>query len=246
MKTIVGQVVLALVFLGLGLAAWTASRWESRVADTREELALLQFSALEADYGDLEASMGYVHNMPWLTNGLLTDIKEDRAAAQYWQARYDALAPERDSNGALAEQKPELLALGADAAYRTAQLEGGGDRQELLRRLETALKSYTELLKKQGDADAAYNYEYIVRLRDTISKSRPASARRPDPAATVPKSPGFVMAGDLPEGRTVHGDPGAPPPSTDMTQFKMHIPIRPDERQGGSDAGQGKQKIRKG
>ena len=87
----------------------------------------------------------------------------------------------------------------------------------------------------------------LVRLRDTISKSRPPSAtRRQDPAATVPKNPGFVMAGDLPEGRTVHGDPGAPPPSTDMTQFKMHIPIRPDERQGGSDAGQGKQKIRKG
>jgi hypothetical protein len=55
-----------------------------------------------------------------------------------------------------------------------------------------------------------------------------------------------VMAGDLPEGRTVHGDPGAPPPNTDMTQFKMHIPVRPDERQGGSDAGQGKEKIRKG
>ena len=51
------------------------------------------------------------------------------------------------------------------------------------------------------------------------------------------------MAGDLPEGRTVHGDPGAPPPNTDMTQFKMHIPVRPDERQGGSDAGQGKEKI---
>jgi hypothetical protein len=247
MKTVVGQVVLALVFLGLGLAAWTAGRWERRVADTREELALLQFSALEADYGDLEESMGYVRNMPWLTEGLLTDIKEDRAAAQYWQARYDALEPQRDTNGAIAEQKTELLALGADAAYRTAQREGSGDRQELLRRLDAALKSYTELLKKQGDADAAYNYEYIVRLRDTISKSRPASAtRRPDPAATVPKSPGFVMAGDLPDGRTVHGDPGAPPPSTDMTQFKMHIPIRPDERQGGSDAGQGKQKIRKG
>jgi hypothetical protein len=57
---------------------------------------------------------------------------------------------------------------------------------------------------------------------------------------------GVVMAGDLPEGRTVHGEPGAPPPNTDMTQFKMHIPVRPDERQGGSDAGQGRQKVRKG
>ena len=114
--------------------------------------------------------MGYVRNMPWLTEGLLTDIKEDRAAAQYWQARYDALEPQRDTNGAIAEQKTELLALGADAAYRTAQREGSGDRQELLRRLDAALKSYTELLKKQGDADAAYNYEYIVRPRHVIQE----------------------------------------------------------------------------
>ena len=57
---------------------------------------------------------------------------------------------------------------------------------------------------------------------------------------------GLVTAGDLPEGKTVHGDPGSPPPNTDMTQSKMHIPIRPDERQGVSDAGQGKVKIRKG
>src|SRR5204862_5788209 len=107
---------------------------------------------------------------------------------------------------------------------------------------------YTDLLKKNaGNADAAYNYEYIVRLRDTLSKARPvAPGKLEDPNRIAPKAPGLVMAGDLPEGRTVHGDPGAPPPNTDMTQFKMHIPIRPDERQGGSDAGQGKQKVRKG
>jgi hypothetical protein len=79
-----------------------------------------------------------------------------------------------------------------------------------------------------------------------LSKTKPVPGKREDPARAIQKLTGVVMAGDLPEGRTVHGDPGAPPPNTDMTQFKMHIPVRPDERQGGSDAGQGKQKIRKG
>ena len=86
----------------------------------------------------------------------------------------------------------------------------------------------------------------MIRLRDTVSKAKPPSGKREDPARALQKLTGVVMAGDLPGGRTVHGDPGAPPPNTDMTQFKMHIPIRPDERQGGSDAGQGKQKVRKG
>lgn len=247
MRKVIGQAILALAFLALGIASWTAGRWESRVADAREELALLQFRALEADYQDLDESMGYVDRARWLTGNLLTDLKEDRAAAQYWQAHYDALEPQRDTNGAVLEDEPGLLAMGANATYRTGQREAG-DRQETLRRLETALKSYAELLKKdQGNADAAYNYEFLVRLRDTVSKSRPQPpGKRQEPTNASPKPAGIVMAGDLPDGRTVHGDPGAPPPSTDMSQFKMHIPVRPDERQGGSDAGQGKEKIRKG
>ena len=114
--------------------------------------------------------------------------------------------------------------------------------------LDAAVKAYTELLKKDpGNADAAYNFEYAIRLRDTVSKTRPAPpGRKEDPSKAIQKLTGVQMAGDLPDGRTMHGDPGAPPPNTDMTQFKMHIPVRPDERQGGSDAGQGKQKVRKG
>ena len=118
----------------------------------------------------------------------------------------------------------------------------------MLRRLDGAMKTYTELLKRDPDnVDAAYNFELMVRLRDAASKAKPAApSKREDPARALQKPTGVAMAGDLPEGRTVHGEPGAPPPNTDMTQFKMHIPVRPDERQGGSDAGQGQKKIRKG
>ena len=246
MKKVLGQVVVALVLFAVGLAFWMAGDLQRRVADGHEELALLRYNALDAEYGALEQTIGYLRRVPWVADNLVNGVEEQRAAAEYWQARYDALAPQPGAKGSAIEQEPAVQAMAANAAYRTGQRETG-DRQAMLRRLDAAIKSYTELLKKDANnIDAAYNYEYLVRLRDTTSKAKPATTKREDPARALQKLTGFVMAGDLPEGRTVHGEPGTPPPNTDMTQFKMHIPIRPDERQGGSDAGQGKQKIRKG
>jgi tetratricopeptide (TPR) repeat protein len=247
MKKVAGQVILALVLVGLGGALWMAGRLEGRVADAHEELALLRYAALDAEYGGIDEAMTLVRRVPWVVDSLVDDVEEHRAASDYWQAHYDALAPQRDASGAVIEQQPAVLAMAANAAYRTGQREGS-DRQAMLRRLDSALKNYTELLKKDpNNVDAAYNYEYLVRLRETTSKTKPVPpGKREDPAKLLKQLTGLVMAGDLPEGKTVHGDPGSPPPNTDMTQFKMHIPIRPDERQGGSDAGQGKVKIRKG
>jgi tetratricopeptide (TPR) repeat protein len=246
MSKVLGQVVLAIVLLGAGVACWMAGQLERRVADAHEELALLQYNAVEAEYGDIEQALGFLRHVPWVADNLMTDVQEHHATAEYWQARYDALAPRHDANGAIIDQPPAVLALAANAAYRTGQREAG-DRQTMLRRLDGALKTYTELLKKDpGNVDAAYNYEFLVRLRDAASKAKPPASKREDPARALQRPTGVVMAGDLPEGRTVHGEPGAPPPNTDMTQFKMHIPVRPDERQGGSDAGQGQKKIRKG
>lgn len=247
MRKILGQAAIALVLFGVGYVFWSAGGLQYRVADAHEELAVLRYNAADAEYGDIETSMGYVSRVPWVADRVLTDVRGNRATGEYWQARYDALGPKRDAAGATIEQQPAELALAANAGFRTSQRESA-DRQLTLRRLDAAIKTYTELLKKSpGDADAAYNFEYVVRLRDTVSKSKPlAPGKREGPAKMLQQLTGVVMAGDLPEGRTVHGDPGAPPPNTDMTQFKMHIPVRPDERQGGSDAGQGKEKIRKG
>jgi tetratricopeptide (TPR) repeat protein len=247
MKKVAGQIILALVLVALGGAFWVAGRLEGRVADAHEELALLRYTALDAEYGDIDQAMTYVRRVPWVADGLVDDVEEHRAASEYWRAHYAALVPQRDASGAVIEQQPAVLAMAANAAYRSGQREGN-DRQAVLRRLDTAVKSYAELLKKApNNVDAAYNYEYLVRLREATSKTKPVPpGKREDPAKLLKQLTGLVMAGDLPDGKTVHGDPGSPPPNTDMTQFKMHIPIRPDERQGGSDAGQGKVKVRKG
>ena len=246
MRRVLGQAAIALVLVGAGYVSWTAGQLQRRMADAHEELAMLRYNAADAEYGDIETSMDYVRRVPWVAESLLTDVRDERAAGDYWQGRYEALGLRHDASGAVLEQQPAELTLTANASFRTSQREIA-DRQATLRRLDAAVKVYTELVKKNpADADAAYNFEYVVRLRDTLSKSRPTPSKKEDPARARQKPDGVVMAGDLPEGRTVHGDPGSPPPNTDMTQFKMHIPIRPDERQGGSDAGQGKEKVRKG
>jgi len=246
MRRVLGQAAIALVLVALGYVSWTAGQLQRRMADAHEQLAVLRYNAADAEYGDIESSMAYLRRVPYASDALLADVRDERATGAYWQARYESLSAPRDANST-GDQEPAELTLAANAGFRAGQRDAA-DRQAFLKRLDTSLKAYTELLKKNpGDVDAAYNYEYIVRLRDTVSKSKPAApGKREDPAKLVQKPTGVAMAGDLPEGHTIHGDPGAPPPNTDMTQFKMHIPVRPDERQGGSDAGQGKEKIRKG
>ena len=50
----------------------------------------------------------------------------------------------------------------------------------------------------------------------------------------------------MPSGPTLHGFPGAPPKGTDMSQFKIVIPKRGEERKDNPEAGKGGAKVRKG
>ena len=229
MKKFIGQILVAAVLAGLGYACWTVGEFGLRVAAGHEAVATLRDNAAD----DVEQSMPYLPSVPGLTDALVADGRGHRAAVDYWQRRYAAVVPQ--PNGATAEavsQPPSVLALAANAAYRTVQGQGG-NRQGRLRGLEEALKNYRELLTRDpGNADVAYNFEFLARLRDAVSRNRPGrpDAPQPTPAVAAP-----VMAGDLPGGRTVHGEPGAPPPNTDMGQFRMHIPLAPEERTEGED-----------
>jgi hypothetical protein len=243
MKKALGQVIVAVVLFGLGFACWTAGEVELGLADAHETLAVLSYDAVDAESEAIERSVAYVPRVPGLTDGLLSDIHGYRAAATYWRGRYEVSAAPPD-NGE--ENDPAVLAFAANAGYRTSQ-QYAAERPALLRRLDASLKTYTALLAKDpGNADVAYNYEFLVRMRDTLSKTRPPAGRRGGTVPLAPKSTAPVMAGDLPEGRTIHGSPGAPPPDTDMSQFKMHIPLRPEEREENEEAGEGGEKARKG
>jgi hypothetical protein len=147
------------------------------------------------------------------------DAKSVETTAAYWQGDYESVADNADA---------KLMA--ANAAYRNMR-KAGGTWQAVVGRMDTLVKQYAEILRDDpNNMEAAFNYEYIVRLRQVI-------AARKQPVAPV-------NATDA--GLTIHGFAGAPPEEADMKKFKMIVPMRPDERLEAEKAGKGTTKVKKG
>ena len=252
MKSALVPFVVAIVLTLAGGALWLAGHTETRLADVHKQLATLRYADAQSDGEAVERSqsLGLERRVPVFGKAAETDARNVRAAAGYWRTDYAAIAPQHDANGVVTETDPAILLLTANAAFRASQR--GGDRLDTVRRLDTVVKSYAEVLKAPacgaGDracdgraADAAFNYEYAIRTRDQLAKGRGAAA-----AKGGGKAAAKADETDLPAGPTLHGRPGAPPAAVDMNQFKIVIPKRGEERKDAPDAGKGGQKIRKG
>ena len=104
------------------------------------------------------------------------DVRDLRAEARYWRTDYASLAPQRDAAGSLTETNPALQLVSANAAFRTTQQ--AADRLDAVRRLDTVVKTYADVLRNGGgQVDAAYNYELAVRTRDMLAKPRAAAPK---------------------------------------------------------------------
>jgi hypothetical protein len=237
MKSIVVPAVLAIAFTATGFVFWTMGKTEWQLADAHKQLAVLQYADADAESEEALSSPPLIQRVGGIGREEQADARHVRTTAEYWQAQYAALEPKRDAAGALTESDPDVLLHSANASFRASQTEA--DRNTALRRLDGVVKSYADVLKSNGSSlDAAYNYEYAVRVRDAIAKPRP-NARAANARAERD-------SGDLPAGPTIHGRPGGPPAKTDMAQFKIVIPKRGEERKDDPQAGKGGTKIRKG
>lgn len=133
-----------------------------------------------------------------------------------------------DPVAAVEEGNLDLQLVVANAAYRQGQAKLPGDRQALQQTLEEAVSGFLTVLKNStGNENAAYNYEYLVRLRDEAARGH-----RPPPQEEK-------QDGDL-------GESGAPSEATSQKGFEIYIPLEGDERPQGGDAGKATTKDRKG
>jgi hypothetical protein len=252
MKSALAPFLAAIVLTLAGGAFWMAGHTETRLADVHKQLATLRYADAQSDGDAVEQALGLERRIPVLGKAAATDARDARAAAGYWRTDYAAIAPQHDANGVITETDPAILLLSANAAFRASQAVV--DRMDTVRRLDTVVKSYAEVLKAQAPAcgagdracearalDAAFNYEYAIRTRDALARARGAS-----PVKGPAKAAAKADETDLPAGATLHGRPGAPPAAVDMNQFKIVIPKRGEERKDAPDAGKGGQKIRKG
>ena len=243
MKSVLGPAIIAVVLALAGGALWLAGQTDRRIVEVHQRLATLQFAAASTESGDVEQSLGLERRVPVLGSAAATDVRGVRATTGYWRADYAAIGAEKDANGVVTDTDPTILFLMANAGFRASQ--GAANKLDAVRRLDAVVKNYGDVVKNNpAQPDAAYNFEYAIRVREALAHPRPAAASRAA-AKTAPK-PAADQIADLPAGPTLHGQPGAPPTIADMNQFKIVIPKRGEERNEAPDAGKGGTKVRKG
>jgi hypothetical protein len=214
-SSVFAQAIIIVVLLGAGAILWRSSEHERRIAAAERDLVTLKYddaATAAAQPGGRLAGL-----MP--LSKASADSKTLASTAGYWRGDYDA-----------AIENPEAKLLAANATYRKIRA-AGGSWQAVVGRMDSLVKQYAEILRDHPEnTEAAFNYEYVVRLRAVI-----AQRKQPVPPVDAKAN-----------GLTVHGFPGAPPEAADMKKFKMIVPMRPDERLEAEKAGKGTTKVRKG
>jgi hypothetical protein len=221
------RLIVAAALLAAGEAVRRAATVEDRLADTQERLTTQTATVTPAAYDEVEDALAFAGRIPLLGASLRDDVREQRAAAPYWNGDYATVtagAPASDEEAG----NPNLMFLAANASYRTT-IQSRADRAALLRSLDEALKRYSDVLDAEPDhGGAAYNYEFVARLRTALARGRQSEA-----LATAEKP-------------NMHGEEGDPPQGTKPPEFNVIVPMRPDERQEQFDAGVGGVTRRKG
>jgi hypothetical protein len=233
MKTTITRLLIAAV---LAIAAWLSyseSQLAAQVADARQAIATF-------NHDDSESWDGGASALDYLPGERRTpgdDIRVAKARVAYWLGRYDAVAADTAASSA----DGDILMAVANAAFRESQRDtaiGAAAAQ----RLDGVLQAYAAALKASPrNVEAAYNYEFVSRIRDVVARS---------PQMRIPRAPGIsgepVMAGDLPAGPTIHGSPGTPPPDTKMEELQMIAPMDYGDREAQPTPTPGARRERKG
>jgi hypothetical protein len=230
MKGIAGFVVTALVFAVVGIAALAAGRYERDMAEAQQHLATLQYEDASARLADADRYAAYAGWVPGMNDGVRQELRVRRAALSYWQHQYDAVRPQdADAGGAAGPEDVDLQLIMANATFRAGQATSK-DRPSTMQALDEAVGSYLSVLKsEEWNEDAAYNYEYLVRLRDEFAKN-PRHQPPPPPQ----------------DKNSANGQAGAPEATTDTRKFEIYIPLESTERTKAAEAGKATPNKRKG
>jgi hypothetical protein len=241
MKSAVGGLIVAVLLFAGGAVCWSEAKFTRQVAESHLRLATLHYDADE-DVGSGATAM--LNRLPWPTGSLTGDVERHNATVAYWLARYQSLTDRTNGSGPPASDDPGVLFVAANAQFRSSAPRST-DPKSAVERLDGVIQAYADVLRKEPNyADAAYNYEFVARLRDAIAREKPSARAARDKRMALAK-PRDVSV-DLPAGPTIHGLPGGPPEGVPMSDFKTISPMRYDEREEQMDPGKGKVMRRKG
>jgi len=219
-----GAGVLAIV----GYACLSVARLEGHLADAQEQAATQQFGAAQASLAAAAPYLRYGQWVPLLGRDARQEVAARGAALQYWQRQYDELLPAQgEPVAAVDETNADLRLVVANAVHRRGQSQST-ERATAVQALDEAASGYLTVLRGETwNEDAAYNYEYVIRLRDALGKGKMPPTQRPP--------------------NTDLGQGGSPAQEAGQQKFEIYVPLQGNEKApSAGDAGKTAAKDRKG
>jgi hypothetical protein len=211
----------------LGAGCLALGLLERDLARAQESVAAADYIEPEATFDKAERYFQYASHLPLVGSGPANEVRARKAALKYWRRQYREVVPQQpDPVGSIPIDNTDLQLVVANAVYRTGQAQGA-DRESLMMAVETGINGYLSVLKNNPQrTDAAYNYEYLVRLRGELEKGprKPAVAKEKGP----------------------DGEAGAPPESQNDPEFKLYVPLDREEREEAGEAGKAPPARRRG
>lgn len=221
MKGFAGYLIVALLLAAGGLFALGSAEFERDLAEAQQHVSTERFDQAEQRLADAETYASYVGWIPQLGARTQRELATRRAELHYWKKDYVSVLPrETDPVGAVDNANVDLQLVVANAAFRNAQ-RGITDKAVQLQALDEAIGSYMAVLKNESwHPDAAFNYEYLLRLRTEIAQGK----RKP--AAMAEKTDNL-------------GEQGSPAPNNSTKKFEIYVPLEGSERTESGEAGKG-------
>ena len=225
--TVIVRVLGALLLLAVGMALRSEAARSRGEATAWQQLITLQFESPAVTETPSEGFLASAVDSA-------SDARRRAATVDYWLGHYNDLA-EHHAGAA----DPDVLFDAANAAFRAAR-RGKPTGPDAARKLDSVLQAYTNVLKASPRyPDAAFNYEYVVRLRDQLNLMKPGAVGVPLPAQPLQTT-------GLPIGPTLHGVPGGPPQKGKPNEVEILRPRDVGEREAGPDQAPGGTLRRKG
>ena len=228
MKSVTAYLIAAAIFAGAGVVGLTAARLQRTLADAQEQASTQQYGLARQSLDAADGHLRYARWVPQVGEETVREVRARQAALLYWQGDFAKVLPaQAEPVAAVDESNVELQLVVANAAFR-AGLKGVTERAAALQALNEVANGYLTVLKNNTwHEEAAYNYEYVIRLRDEVAKGR--------------RLPPDVTPSDM-----ELGSRGAPSDAT-TKGFQIYVPLQGDEKSPeGGDAAKATEKVRKG
>jgi hypothetical protein len=181
MKTVVRHLFTAVFLALVGITLFAGAIIQRQVAEGQRHVATLDLNRAAQVLDALSEQLRFTEPIPWLLRDTRREIESRRAAVRYWRREYGALVTAYPDVGepGIRENRTLQLTL-ANAYVRNGEATANGDRLVLLGELDRAINVHLQVLQNtDGDRHAAFNYEYLIRLRNNLAGGAEIQDRGP-------------------------------------------------------------------